>query len=60
MGDCLSLPRGLGCTPHDGKAVHAHSDGTWWFWTETWCDEIGPYGSKEIAEQQCEEYAAQL
>lgn len=57
---CLSAPIGLGCAPPDGKAVHAHSDGTWWFWDEIWDDEYGPYSSREQAENACINYAAHI
>lgn len=57
---CLSPPRGLGCAPVDGKAVHQHSDGSWWFWDETWCDELGPYESEVKAQVAITEYSAML
>ncbi len=60
LGDCLSPPRGLGSAPYDGKAVHGHDDGTWWFWDETWMNEHGPYGTKEQAEAAVNEYAKYL
>ena len=60
QGKCLSPPRGLGCAPADGKAVHAHSDGSWWFWDETWSDEIGPYSNKEKSEAAAILYAKTL
>lgn len=60
MSRCLSLPIGPGCAPADGKAVHAHDDGTWWFWDETWCDEIGPYDTEATANQKAKEYAETL
>lgn len=59
-GQCLSPPRGLGCAPHDGSSVHAHDDGTWWFWDETWMNEHGPYVSKEMAEIAVDKYAKSL
>ena len=58
--ECLSPPRGLGCAPVYGKAVHIHRDGSWWFWIETWSDEEGPYKSREEAEEKCKEYADSL
>jgi len=60
MSTCLSPPRGLGCAPADGKVVHAHSDGSWWFWLETWCDEEGPYSDEATADAACTEYARTL
>lgn len=57
---CLSPPRGLGCIPVDGRAVHRHSDGSWWFWDETWCDEIGPYQTEMEAEAAVRIYAEEL
>jgi hypothetical protein len=59
-GVCLSPPRGLGCAPHDGQAVHMHDDGMWWFWDETWANEIGPFLSKNLADAAITEYAKQL
>lgn len=59
-GECLSPPRGLGCAPHDGKAVHRHGNDTWWFWDETWMSEYGPYYTQEEAIAAVERYAAQL
>jgi hypothetical protein len=32
-------------------------DGTWWFWDETWTEEIGPYSSQQEAQEQLEKYA---
>ena len=40
MGECAY-------TPPD--PVHRHDDGTWWFWDETWCDEMGPYDHEDEA-----------
>lgn len=60
VSKCLSLPKGLGCSPLDGKAVHPHDDGTWWFWTETWCDEEGPYQSQQEAEDACVRYTKEV
>lgn len=57
---CLSPPRGLGCSPDDGKAVHVHSDGSWYFWDETWMDEIGPYATKEECDKSVKAYFEQL
>lgn len=57
---CLSRPIGLHCAPADGQAVHPHSDHTWWFWDETWCDEIGPYSSKTDADAAVNLYGQSL
>lgn len=57
---CTSPPRGLGCAPVDGKAVHYHRDDTWWFWDETWSTEHGPYISKVEADKACTAYGEQL
>lgn len=40
--------------------VWQHEDGTWWFWIETWADEMGPYATYEEAEKALEEYAKTL
>lgn len=60
INPCLSPPRGLGCAPADGEAVHIHLDGSWWFWDETWCNEIGPYATKELASEDMAKYARSL
>lgn len=57
---CLSVPRGLGCAPTDGKAEHQHSDGSWWFWDETWSDELGPYETIEICLAKIKAYGESL
>ena len=57
--DCLSQPRGLGCAPVDGRAVHLHRDGTWWFWT-TWTNEEGPYATELLADDACKRYVETL
>jgi hypothetical protein len=43
-----------------GVPVHKHTDGRWWFWDETWADELGPYSSRGEAETALDEYADQL
>jgi hypothetical protein len=58
--ECLSPPRGLGCAPHDGKAVHVHRDSMWFFWDETWSNELGPYNTQAEAEEACIQYAKSL
>lgn len=35
-------------------------DDNWYFWTETYCDAIGPYETKDAADLACAEYASQL
>ena len=35
-------------------------DFNFYFWTETWCDAMGPYDSKEEAEAGCEKYAREV
>jgi len=38
--------------------VHQNeTDGKWYFWDETWADRLGPYETKEAAEEACENYA---
>lgn len=44
-----------------GKPIHRHvSDGTWWFYTETWCDEVGPFASRQEAVDAMVRYARGL
>lgn len=39
--------------------VH-ESQGKWWFWDETWANEIGPYNTEEEANQALTHYAQSL
>jgi hypothetical protein len=36
--------------------VHQRSDGTWWFWDETWADAYGAYATEEAAKIGCRQY----
>jgi hypothetical protein len=36
--------------------INQHDDGSWYFWNEVWADEIGPFGTKEIAERALKDY----
>lgn len=47
------------CTAgHDVRnPVHQHFDGTWWFYTETWHQEYGPYDSQDACEKDVNTYA---
>ncbi len=40
--------------------VHEHTDGRWWFWDETWADELGPFKDRVEANTACKDYADQL
>ncbi len=41
--------------------VHQHSaDETWWWYDETWADELGPFLTREEAQQSCERYAREV
>ena len=39
---------------------HQHTDGTWWFWEETWADEQGPFKTYIECAEACREYARRL
>jgi hypothetical protein len=45
---------------HTTDPVHRHTDGSWWFWDETWADEHGPYESRQLADDKVREYGKQL
>lgn len=40
--------------------VHKHEDGKWYFWDETWSDEIGPFADEDEARRQLELYCETL
>lgn len=40
--------------------VHSHSDGTWWFYEETWADENGPYTSEIECIAKLESYCREV
>ena len=40
--------------------VHQAEDKYWYFWTETWADRIGPYSSKQRANQSAKAYGEWL
>jgi hypothetical protein len=44
-------------TPRD--PIH-EKDGKWYFWTETWADEYGPYDTREIAEKELARYVESI
>jgi hypothetical protein len=53
----------LTCPPagyHPPDPVHVHADGTWWFWDETWCDELGPYACEDEARHLLKSYGVFL
>jgi hypothetical protein len=37
--------------------VHENFDRTWWFWDETWGNEIGPYLTEDEAREALNKYA---
>ena len=39
--------------------VHFHN-GKWWFWDEVWAHCLGPYETREAAEEACRQYAKEL
>jgi hypothetical protein len=57
---CDSPPLGLRCDSVNGKSVHVHTDGTWWFWDETWCRELGPYPDELTCDKAAAEYGRLL
>lgn len=44
----------------EGNPVHKHSDGTWWFYAETWADEHGPYTTQQICKQELKRYCDEV
>ena len=50
-------------TERDGFAhdpIHQNSDEKWYFYDETWSNELGPYDTKEQAEEKLEDYCRWL
>lgn len=39
-----------------GNPLHRHTNGTWWWYEETWALESGPYDSEEVGKQALEDY----
>jgi len=57
MSNCFSCP----ILPNGNtNPVHKHSDNTYWFWDETWTDEIGPFLTEDIANKKASEYGKSL
>lgn len=46
--------------PWNGESLHQHDDGSWWWYTETWTDEYGPYDTKELAEADLRKYCKEF
>lgn len=44
----------------DGNPLHEHTDGTWWFYEETWAFENGPYLTYEDGYDALEGYCIAL
>lgn len=44
---------------YDSQFAPGEPEG-WYFWTETWADYVGPYSTKEQAEQMLREYVLSL
>jgi len=40
--------------------VHTKEDGKWYFWDETWSVEIGPFNTKEDANEALNTYEKRL
>lgn len=40
--------------------VHQKPDGTWWFWDETWAEEIGPFAIEASARGVLDNYLREL
>lgn len=40
--------------------VHQHSDGSWWFYDETWSQELGPFSSEQLCKDSCKKYVEEL
>ena len=42
------------------EVVHQKEDGKWYYWTETWTEEYGPFDTKELAQEACNRYATEV
>jgi hypothetical protein len=40
--------------------VHQNENGAWYFWTETWAYEMGPYDTEELCRMALKEYCEAL
>jgi hypothetical protein len=45
---------------HNPNPIHEHTDGTWWFWDEVWCEEHGPYETKEACTVELDKYCKEV
>jgi hypothetical protein len=44
----------------DGNPLHEHTDGTWWYYDETWAYENGPFATYELGYESLALYCADL
>lgn len=51
---------GCGGFGTENNPVHKHSDGTWWFYDECWCQEYGPFDTEDGCTEKCIEYMGEL
>lgn len=40
--------------------VHQHGDGTWWYYDETWAQELGPFTDEAECRASCKLYGDSL
>ena len=40
--------------------IHQKEDGTWWFWTETWAHEVGPFASRKSCAEALMKYIKEV
>ena len=57
MSDYITLMgAGRAANPQSDSPINQHSDGTWWFYGETWTDELGPHENEDFAEKALVHY----
>lgn len=42
------------------EVVHQNEDGKWYYWSETWSEEYGPFDTEELAKEACNQYAKEV
>lgn len=54
--ELLAPPAELICSYSEGGPLHQHTDGSWWYYDETWTYENGPFETEEAGADSLQEY----
>jgi hypothetical protein len=42
------------------EVIHQNENGKWYWWDESWTVEMGPFDTKELAQEACNRYAKEI